>query len=340
MNPLDDLNKKEAIGFLGIPEKNFDNYVKNSKEIPHYKKSKRFYFKKAELKRWNDLRKSRTVFLSLKEYQQCFILAIQMAYTKKSSAGTGIRGVRSEMQIADDWILGILAEFALQKFVKDKYRKKIELDTEPHPKEGITAQDVVTIDGRPPNLKVAMKASKEKNCWIVLDALEYENKKRKSDVYIFARVGLPSDHLFRILREHSFFDKARKKLSGRVKVQDKVISNISKQIEQKILSKTKLEEKYKQMSPGTAKNKIKQQIKTLSQEIKSHEQTQKSSVVFRNMMPLPKKIPVWLCGYTNHKDFKKTRQIPGQPFDGDRYVQSVASMKNSDADWKKFVDKL
>jgi hypothetical protein len=337
---MNDLSKKEAIRFLDIPEKNFDNYVKSSKEISHYKKSRRYYFKKNELTRWKDLRKNRTVFLSLKEYQKCFVLAIQMAYTKKSSAGTGIRGVRSEMQTADDWILGILAEFALQKFVKDKYNKKIELDTEPHPKEGITAQDVVTIDGRLPHLKVGMKASKEKNCWIVLDALEYENKKRMSDVYIFARVELPSDHLFRILREHSFFDEARKKLSGRVKDQEKVILKISQQIDQKMLNRTKLEEKYGHMSPGIPKNKIKSQIKIITQEIKEYEQKQKSSIVFRNMMPLPKRIPIWLCGYTNHGDLQKTREIPGQQFDGDRYVQSVASMKNSDTDWQKFIDKL
>lgn len=337
---MTDLSRKEAIRFLDIPEKNFDNYVKSSKEISHHKKSTRYYFKKNELTRWKNLRKNRTVFLSLKEYQKCFVLAIQMAYTKKSSAGTGIRGVRSEMQTADDWILGILAEFALQKFVKDKYNKKIELDTEPHPKEGITAQDVVTIDGRLPNLKVGMKASKEKNCWIVLDALEYENKKRMSDVYIFARVELPSDHLFRILREHSFFDKARKKLSRRVKEQEKAILKISQQIDQKILNRTKLEEKYRRMSPGILKNKIKSQIKIITQEIKEYEQKQKSSEVFRNMMPLPKRIPIWLCGYTNHGDLQKTREIPGQQFDGDRYVQSVASMKNSDADWQKFINKL
>jgi|GEM_PF-1106481 len=337
---MTDLNRKEAISFLGIPEKNFDNYVKSSKEISHYKRSRRYYFKKNELARWKNLKKNRTVFLTLKEYQKCFVLAIQMAYTKKSSAGTGIRGVRSEMQIADDWILGILAEFALQKFVKDNYNKKIELDTEPHPKEGITAQDVVTIDGRLPKLKVGMKASKEKNCWIVLDALEYENKKRMSDVYIFARVGLPSDHLFRILREHSFFDNARKKLSGRVNDQEQIISKIAKLIVQKILKRTKLEKKYSTMSPGIPKNNIKSQIKIMTQEIKDYEQKQKNLKVFRKIMPLPKQIPIWLCGYTNHGDFQKTRKIPGQQFDGDRYVQSVASMKNSDADWQKFINKL
>ena len=178
-----DLTRREAIAYLNIREKHFDNYVKSSNEIAHYKKSNRYYFTKNELDRWKDLRDSRTVYLSMEEYQKCFILAIQMAYTKKPSAGTGIRGVRSEMQVADDWILGIMAEFALKKFLKEKYQIEIELDTEPHPKEGITAQVVVTVNGKIPNLKVAMKASKEKNCWIVLDPLEYNDSRRSSDVH-------------------------------------------------------------------------------------------------------------------------------------------------------------
>ena len=97
MSQPTDLTKKEAIEFLDIPEKNFENYVKSSEEIAHYKKSGRYYFKENELIRWRDLKNSRTVFLSMDEYTKCFILAIQMAYTKKPSTGTGIRGVRSEM---------------------------------------------------------------------------------------------------------------------------------------------------------------------------------------------------------------------------------------------------
>jgi len=336
---LNDYTRKEAIKFLGIPEKNFDNYVKSSKEITHYKKSTRYYFKKNELERWKNLRKKRTVNLTMTEYQKCFVLAIQMAYTP-SSAGTGIRGVRSEMQKADDWILGILAEFALQKFLKDKFNKNIELDTEPHPKEGITAQDIVKIDGRLPNLKVGMKASKEKNCWIVLDPLEHESKKRMSDVYIFARVQLPSDHLFRILREHSFFDKARKKLDNRVKNQDKEILIISKQITEETEKKEVLQENLSKLKPGKEKNKIKDKIKSIKNEIKDLEQEKTKTSVFRNITPLPKKIPIWLCGYTEHPEFDRTQSIPGQKFDGDRYVQSVSKMKNLDSDWEELIKKL
>ena len=46
---------------------------------------------------------------------------------------------------------------------------------------------------------------KFKNAFLILGSNEIEREERKSDVYIFARVDLPSDHLFRILRDHSFF---------------------------------------------------------------------------------------------------------------------------------------
>ncbi|MGE4651925.1 MAG: hypothetical protein AAEJ53_13645 [Myxococcota bacterium] len=335
-----DLTRREAITYLNIPEKHFDNYVKSSNEIAHYKKSNRYCFTKNELDRWKDLRDSRTVYLSMEEYQKCFILAIQMAYTKKPSAGTGIRGVRSEMQVADDWILGIMAEFALKKFLKEKYQIEIELDTEPHPKEGITAQDVVTVNGKMPNLKVAMKASKEKNCWIVLDPLEYNDSRRSSDVYFFARVVLPSDHLFRILREHSFFDVARKKLSTRVTKQEQEISKIAQSIGQKELEKENLGKQYKELSAGSEKNKIKEKIKATKDEIEKLEKEIKRSTVFRNILPFDERIPVWLCGYTRHADFRMGRSIPGQQFDGDRFLKSVAEMKNLDADWKVFVNEL
>ncbi len=208
----EELNKKEAIEFLGIPPKHFENYLKNSGEIKGFKIKNRWYFKKDELERWEKLRKDRRIILSLKEYEKCFEFAIKMAYSTKARHGTGIRGMRSEVQMADDFILGILAEHGLKKFLQEKFGVKIKLDMEVHPAY-ITPQDIDKImengKEREPHLKVAVKSSKIKNCFNILDPLEYENENRKSDIYVFVRVGLPSDHLFRILREHSFFKNAK-----------------------------------------------------------------------------------------------------------------------------------
>ncbi len=206
-----DLNKKEAINYLEISDKDFENYFKNSEEITGYKQKGRWYFKKDKLVSWKKLKNNRTVKLSMTEYEKCFEFAIKMVYGGLSLHG--IRGKRTEVQAADDVILGILAEHGIKKFLKNKFNIYIKLDEDVHPGI-ITPQDFDQIkdgdDYRKPKIGVGVKASKLKNAFLVLGANEVELKDRRSDVYIFARVDLPSDHLFRILRDHSFFGKLRK----------------------------------------------------------------------------------------------------------------------------------
>jgi hypothetical protein len=205
-----EFTKKEAIAFLSIPEKDFDNYFSKSKEIKGYKIGARWFFNKKELERWSDLRNERTIELTLNEYEKCFEFAIKMVYGGLSLHG--IRGERSEVQATDDVILGILAEHAIKKFLKEKFDTEIKLDEKVHTAY-ITPQDFDYIkDGkifRKPKLGIGVKASKTKNSYLVLGENEAELPGRKSDVYIFARVGLPSDHLFRILRDHSFFKRVK-----------------------------------------------------------------------------------------------------------------------------------
>ena len=202
------MNSRQAIEYLKIEKKAFENYFKNSKEIKAIKSGGRWWFDKIDLDSWKKLKEERTIILGLAEYEKCFEFAIKMAYGTRQSRGTGIRGTRSEMQKADDFILGILAEHGVQKFLKEKLGVEVELDTEVH-LDHITEQDFIGIKYagkiRQVKLGVAVKSSKWKNCFNVIDPLEYETPNRKSDIYIFVRVGLPSDHLFRILREHSFF---------------------------------------------------------------------------------------------------------------------------------------
>ncbi|MFA6159783.1 MAG: hypothetical protein WC678_01690 [Parcubacteria group bacterium] len=207
----DKLSKKDAILFLGIPKNNFENYSNASEEIIGEKIRNRWYFDKNYLEEWNKLKKERTIELKVDEYEKCFEFAIKMVYGGLSL--NGIRGQRTEVQAADDVILGILAEHAIKNFLLQKFSKKIKLDESVHPEE-ITPQDFDLIEDdkgfRIPKLGVGVKASKMKSAFLVLGSNEVELAGRKSDVYIFARVGLPSDHLFRILRDHSFFGKVRK----------------------------------------------------------------------------------------------------------------------------------
>ena len=206
----EELSKKEALEYLDIPPKNFENYLQYSKEIEGFKKNGRWFFDKAYIEKWRSLKESRTINLSIKEYEKCFEFALKMVYGGLSLHG--IRGERTEVQAVDDVILGILAEYAVKSFLKNRFGVEVKLDEEVHP-EHITPQDLDLIkDGeefRKLKIGIGVKASKMKNAFLILGANEVEFEARTSDVYIFARVGLPSDHLFRILREHSFFGKIR-----------------------------------------------------------------------------------------------------------------------------------
>ncbi|MFA6308641.1 MAG: hypothetical protein WC677_02700 [Clostridia bacterium] len=204
------LSRKEAIHFLKIEEKNFDNYHKNSGEIKGEKIRNRWYFNKNMLEEWLKQKNCRMVYLSMEDYEKCFEFAIKMAYGGLSLNGP--RGQRSEVQAASDIILGILAEHAIKKFLKEKFDIQIELDQEVHT-EYITPQDFHKIHDngklRNPRIGVGVKSSKMKNAYLVLGDKEVEDDIRKSNAYIFARVDLPSDHLFRILRDHSFFKRVK-----------------------------------------------------------------------------------------------------------------------------------
>lgn len=222
------ITKNEAIEFLGVPSNEFKNYHESSKEIQGEQIRRRWYFNKASLVAWKNLKEARTINLTIDEYETCFEFAIKMVYG--GLALNGIRGQRTEVQAADDVILGILAEHGVKKFLSQKFQTEINLDEEVHPGE-ITPQDFHEIkEGdafRKPRLGVGIKASKMKNAFLVLGANEVESHERKSDAYVFVRVGLPSDHLFRILRNHSFFARVRKFLEENIRFKKiKALENI------------------------------------------------------------------------------------------------------------------
>ena len=108
------VTKKAAIEFLEIPEKEFKNYHESSKEIQGQLIKRRWYFNKENLSAWKNLKEGRTIDLSIADYEKCFEFAIKMVYGGLSL--NGIRGQRTEVQAADDVILGILAEHAIKKF--------------------------------------------------------------------------------------------------------------------------------------------------------------------------------------------------------------------------------
>ena len=200
-----ELSKREAIEYLDIDSKAFENYVRFSEEIRGYKKSGRWYFKKKELDRWKDERKKGMINLTIKEYEKCFEFAIKVVY------GGSSLYQRTEMEASDNWITGILAEQAFKKFMKNRFGVTIYLDNKVHPGQ-ITARDVVAVkkrkNKRKPKIFIGVKSSKMKSAYLIAD--EHGLKGRTADAYISVRVGLPRDHLFRYLRNHSFIRRANK----------------------------------------------------------------------------------------------------------------------------------
>lgn len=206
LNPDAIFTRKEAIQYLEIPSKYFDNYFRFSGEIKGFKRKGRWCFNKSELDRWKNLRDNRTFFLNLAEYEKCFEFAMKLVYGGLSRYG--LRGQRTEVQVVDNVILGILVEHALQKFLIREYGTEIVLDDKVHPSH-ITPPDIIGVkeEGqlRQPKIFVGVKGSKMKSAYLIAD--EHGMPGRSADIYVFGRVDLPSDHLFRYLREHKFFKR-------------------------------------------------------------------------------------------------------------------------------------
>jgi hypothetical protein len=73
------LSKKQAVEFLGIDDKTFDNYFKNAKEFPCIERNGakgRFLFDKAVLQKWADDLNWRMVELNEDDYALCLDFAL------------------------------------------------------------------------------------------------------------------------------------------------------------------------------------------------------------------------------------------------------------------------
>src|SRR3989344_8914140 len=105
------LPKKEAITYLGLDEKTFDNYFKNALEFPSLERnggSGRFYFDKDTLGKWKDALVGRTVELDKDDYALCldFALAQHFRNYVQSDFGTGRQ--REFGQKITNWVKGQL----------------------------------------------------------------------------------------------------------------------------------------------------------------------------------------------------------------------------------------
>ena len=200
------LTKKEAIEYLGLDEKTFDNYFKNADEfkpLPRNNDRGRFLFELKELKSWHENYKWRTIELTLEDYVLCLDFALAQHFRGYVLSDWGTARQREFGQKITNWVKGQLAEVAVKKFLKKEFGTDVELDFRIY--DEIVPQDIISIiengERRDPKIGIGIKASKPKSAFLVLGENEVALPERRSDVYIFCRPDIPDDHLLRITKD-------------------------------------------------------------------------------------------------------------------------------------------
>ena len=200
------LSKREAVDFLGLDEKTFNNFFKNADEfrnIPRQNGRGRFLFEEKELKKWFEGYKWRTIELDIKDYAICLDFALAQHFRGYVLADWGTARQREFGQKITNWVKGQLAEVAVKKFFKKEFGIDVELDFRIY--EKIVPQDIIAVikngEKRKPHIGVGIKSSKPKSAFLILSENEATLPDRKSAIYIFCRPDIPDDHLLRITRD-------------------------------------------------------------------------------------------------------------------------------------------
>jgi len=200
------LTKKEAIKFLGLDDKTFDNYFRNADEFDCLARQNgrgRFLFEQKVLQKWLDDFKWRTVELNFKDYALCLDFALAQHFRGYVLSDWGTARQREFGQKITNWVKGQLAEVAVKKFFKNEFNVDVELDFRIYDK--IVPQDIIGViengKTRLPKIGIGIKSSKPKSAYLVLGENEIMIKERRSDYYIFCRPDMPDDHLLRLTKE-------------------------------------------------------------------------------------------------------------------------------------------
>ena len=275
------LSKKEAVAYLELDEKTFDNYFKNALEFPCMDRSGgrgRFYFDKDTLKKWKDALRWRTVELDKDDYALCldFALAQHFRNYVQSDFGTGRQ--REFGQKITNWVKGQLGEVAVKKFFEREFGIKVELDFDI--RDGIVLQDITGIYEkgklRTPNIGIGIKSSKPKSAFLVLGENEIRIEGRRSDFYIYCRPNIPDDHLLRLTK-------------------------------QEVIDAVKNKPHYS---------------------------------LYKDLMPNFANIPCEVTGWCKWTDLREVSSIPGQEFDGTRFVIESGKLRKTKNDWQELMRQL
>lgn len=274
------LTKREAVEFLELDAKTFENYFKSADEfscLPR-RKGEFYYFDEDELRKWLDDYKYRTVELTRSDYLLCLDFALAMHFRGYVLSDWGTARQREFGQKVTNWVKGQLAEVAVQKFLKKEFEVDVILDFDLH--KEIVPQDIVGIleNGavRDPKIGVGIKSSKPKSAYLVLGENEVTLSGRRSDAYIFSRPDIPDDHLLR-------------------------------------LTKGAVEEAVKNQPHYSG---------------------------YKDQIPHFQNMRCEVAGWCWIDDLEKVASIPGQEFNGFRYVKKSGLLRRDKRDWKELLKKL
>lgn len=199
------LKRKEAIKFIDLDDKTFDNYFKEAGEfscLPRKSDRGPYYFEKEKLLKWKENYDWRMIELTIDDYALCLDFALAQHFRSYVLSDWGTGRQREFGQKISNWIKGQIAELATKKFLRDKFNTDIDLDFEIH--NEIVPQDVIGIKAgdsyREAKIGIGIKATKPKSAYLILGKNEVEIADRQSEVYILCRPALPDDHLLQIAK--------------------------------------------------------------------------------------------------------------------------------------------
>lgn len=201
----DMLTKREAVEFLGIDKKIFENFFQNAGEFNSLPRSGKgaFKFDKSGLEKWLEGYKWRMVELTFEDYAKCLDFALAQHFRGCVLSDWGTARIREFGQKLTNWIKGQLAEVAVKKFFENEFQVKVNLDFGIH--KNIVPQDIIGVEEggieRAPRIGVGIKSSKPKSAFLILGENEVQREDRRSDAYILCRPDIPDDHILRMTRE-------------------------------------------------------------------------------------------------------------------------------------------
>jgi hypothetical protein len=275
------LSKKEAITYLGLDEKTFDNYFRNAAEFPcldRHGGHSRFTFDEDKLREWKESYKWRTVELDKDDYALCLDFALAQHFRGYVLSDWGTARQREFGQKITNWVKGQLGEVAVKKFFHKEFKFDVELDFDIY--NDIVPQDIIGVMDRgkmrKPKVGVGIKSSKPKSAFLVLGENEIRIPERRSDIYIYCRPDIPDDHLLRLTKE-------------------KIVEAVSGK-------------------PHFSK--------------------------YKDQMPDFTNIPCEIAGWCYYNDLTEVKSIPGQEFDGTRFVIRSGLLKKTKRDWQELIKQL